>query len=391
MEVSARAPCPRLRAGSSDGALGPRFAPVLAQTLLPLPSRYLRGGALQPLPPPSPAEGPLLCASCGLAATIVLRAARRSCRRPRCRNSWVARGPRALLRIARHSSGGACSAAGDAEEEAEWHDLRFRGVGLLFGAEAVDKLRQSTAAVIGLGGVGSWVAEALARSGLGGLTLVDLDDVCISNTNRQLHAMTPTVGRTKVDVLAERVRLINPACRVDAVHDFFVEETEDRILDARPLHVVVDAIDSVSEKARMVSSCQRRGIPIVVSGGLGGKSEPTMFREADITRAEGDGLLRRVRDTLRRSYNYPPGDGYPPKKSWSVPCVFSPENRQAPVVPASQDGAAPTRRTCDTVFGTFCPAAGALGCSLAAAAVRVLLSTGDAGRPPPGHEAMRPG
>eukprot|EP00438_Fugacium_kawagutii_P034961 Skav202199 [mRNA] locus=scaffold2207:11391:28870:- [translate_table: standard] len=179
--------------------------------------------------------------------------------------------------------------SGDAEQQ-ELQRLRFRGVSLLFGAPALHRLKRAHAAVLGIGGVGSWVVESLARSGIGGLTLVDLDEICISNTNRQLHTLANTVGRPKVDVMAERVRLINPECEVQTVQDFFVEETEGDILDSRPFDVVVDAIDGVANKCRLIYACRERQIPIVMSGGLGGKADPSMFREDDITRVHGPKL-----------------------------------------------------------------------------------------------------
>ncbi|CAE7346114.1 tcdA [Symbiodinium natans] len=256
--------------------------------------------------------------------------------------------------------------AAGTDEEAELRELRFRGVALLLGATALRRLQRAHAAVLGLGGVGSWVVEALARSGLGGLTLVDMDDICISNTNRQLHTLGQTVGRPKAEVLAERVREINPDCVVDVVQDFFVSETESLILDRRRFDVVVDAIDGVANKCQLIHGCRTRQIPVVVSGGLGGKVDPTLFREEDMTRVEGDGLTRRVRNTLRQRYGYPAGSRK--KKKWGIPVVFSPEPPQFYGPTASQ--APKGRKTCDTSYGTFCPAAGAQGFALAAAALR---------------------
>jgi len=172
--------------------------------------------------------------------------------------------------------------------------------------------------------------------------------------------------------MAERVGYINPECDVDTVHDFFAEETADLILDRHAYDVVIDAIDSVSEKARLIAGCHRRGIPIVVSGGLGGRSDPTMFREVDMARAEGDGLLRRVRSELRKKYGFPAGNVRPPHRKWGVPCVSSLEPTR--FVPPSEEGEGelPARRTCDSGYGTFCPAAGALGFALAATAMRIV-------------------
>mmetsp|Transcript_34848 Transcript_34848/g.80838 ORF Transcript_34848/g.80838 Transcript_34848/m.80838 type:complete len:239 (+) Transcript_34848:165-881(+) len=236
------------------------------------------------------------------------------------------------------------------------------------------RLRSARCAVVGLGGVGSWVVEGLARTGFGGLTLVDFDDVCISNTNRQLHALMGTVGRPKVDVMAERVAQINPDCSVTAVNSWFEERTADEILDKQPLDVVVDAIDDVAEKCRLIDCCRRRGIPIVVSGGLGNRMDPTRFREADIARAHSDGLLKRVRKTLRTRYEgYPAGDPLSSKK-WGVPCVFSDEILE-PQLEESRDKMGVVRRTCDTTYGTFCPAAGALGFTLAHSATKLAIGS----------------
>ncbi|CAE7642545.1 tcdA, partial [Symbiodinium sp. CCMP2456] len=167
------------------------------------------------------------------------------------------------------------------------------------------------------------------------------------------------------DVLAERVREINPDCEVDVVQDFFVKETESMILDRRRFDVVVDAIDGVANKCQLINGCRERQIPVVVSGGLGGKVDPTLFREDDMTRVEGDGLIRRVRNTLRQRYGYPAGNRK--KKKWGIPVVFSPEPPQFYGPTSSQ--APGGKKTCDRSYGTFCPAAGAQGFALAAAAM----------------------
>lgn len=254
------------------------------------------------------------------------------------------------------------------DQAEELQRLRFRGVSLLFGAAALRRLKDAHAAVLGIGGVGSWVVESLARSGIGGLTLVDLDEICISNTNRQLHTLSDTVGRAKVDVMAERVRLINPHCKIETVQDFFVEETECDILDSRPFDVVVDAIDGVANKCRLIYACRERQIPIVVSGGLGGKADPTMFREDDITRVHGDGLTRRVRSTLRSKYGFPSGEK---SKRWGIPVVYSPETPKL-VAAELSEGDSHGKKTCDS-YGTFCPAAGVQGFTLASCAAKIIM------------------
>src|SRR5215471_8580091 len=132
---------------------------------------------------------------------------------------------------------------------------RFGGVGRLFGDEGLERLRRSHVAVIGLGGVGSWAVEALARSGVGELTLVDLDDVCISNVNRQLHALDGELGKPKVEVMARRVQAINPDCQVHALHAFFLKSNAEQILKTR-FDAVIDAIDSPSRKAVLIALCR---------------------------------------------------------------------------------------------------------------------------------------
>lgn len=260
--------------------------------------------------------------------------------------------------------------------EPSMYDLRFRGVRLLFGRAAAERIHNARVAVLGLGGVGSWVVEGLARSGFGALTLVDYDDICISNSNRQLHTLQQTVGRLKVDVMAERVKQINPECEIDVVHDFFSEETAKRILDLHKLDAVVDAIDGVADKCMLIDACRKRGIPIIVSGGLGGKTDPGQFRADDMSRAEGDGLIRRVRSTLRSRYGFPKGDGTRSRK-FGVQCVYSPEKPRldacaAGALLAARAGGA-GRPNCDTVYGTFCPAAGAIGFLLASTATEAVL------------------
>jgi hypothetical protein len=142
---------------------------------------------------------------------------------------------------------------------------RFGGVGRLFGREGLARLQAAHVCVVGVGGVGSWVVEALARSGIGALTLIDLDDVCVTNVNRQLPALDGAIGRTKVDVLAERVKLINPECRVTALTEFFTAASAERILSER-FDFVVDAIDDVANKARLIAESLQRNLPVITVG-----------------------------------------------------------------------------------------------------------------------------
>lgn len=204
-------------------------------------------------------------------------------------------------------------------------DPRFAGVARLYGVEGLARLQAAHVAVVGIGGVGSWAAEALARSGVGEISLFDLDDVCVSNTNRQAHTLEGTVGKAKVDVMADRLKAINPACVVHPVADFV---TRDNMADCITvqLDAVIDCIDSVNAKAALIAWCKRRKIQIVTTGGAGGQIDPTLIQVADLNRTYNDPLASKVRSTLRRDYNFSRTQG----RSYSVPCVFSTEQLRYP-------------------------------------------------------------
>lgn len=254
------------------------------------------------------------------------------------------------------------------------YEARFGGIKRLFGVAGQERLRQAHVCVIGIGGVGSWVVEALARTGIGGLTLVDLDDVCISNVNRQLHAVTGEFGKPKVDVMAERVRLIQPDCKVHARHSLFTKTNADEML-ATKFSGVVDAIDSPSLKALLIAGCCTRQIPIVTTGGAGGRRDPTAVRIDDLSRATHDRLFSYVRGILRSDYEFPRDL----RKKFQVDCVYSPELR---VFPAS-DGSVCTRPEpgldlrldCRTGYGTASFLTGAFGFAAAAQIVRRIVGS----------------
>ena len=167
---------------------------------------------------------------------------------------------------------------------------RFAGVDRLYGIGTVQRLQARHVCVIGLGGVGSWAVEALARSGVGRLTLVDADEVCLSNTNRQLHALDGQFGRGKAEVLAERCRGINPALQVDVLAQFLLPSNLTEVLD-RGYDLVVDACDSFRSKVELIAWCRRRKLPVVVVGSAGGRTDPTQVRVRDLSRTEHDALL----------------------------------------------------------------------------------------------------
>jgi tRNA A37 threonylcarbamoyladenosine dehydratase len=204
-------------------------------------------------------------------------------------------------------------------------DPRFAGVARLYGRVGLQRLQQAHVAVVGLGGVGSWAAEAMARSGVGEISLFDLDDVCVSNVNRQLHALQGTVGRSKVEVMAERLRAINPACTVHAVTDFVTRETMEEYIGP-DLDCVIDCIDSVNAKAALIAWCKRRKIQIICTGGAGGQIDPTQIQVGDLNRTRNDPLAANVRSTLRRDYGFSRNV----TRHYSVPCVYSTEQLRYP-------------------------------------------------------------
>ncbi len=249
-------------------------------------------------------------------------------------------------------------------------ETRFGGIARLFSEEGLQRLRRAHVGVVGIGGVGSWVVEALARTGVGRLTLIDLDEVCVSNVNRQLHALDGTVGQMKGEVMAARVRLINPDCQVTAVTEFFTEDNAERLLAAGFDHVV-DAIDGVTNKCRLIAHCHARKIPIVSCGAAGGRTDATAVRVADLVKVTDDRLLFEVRRKLRKYHGFPRGG-----KKFGVECVYSPE---PPVYPR-KDGtvcgapdAAPRedlKLNCDWGFGSAVFVTGTFGFAAAGVVVK---------------------
>jgi tRNA A37 threonylcarbamoyladenosine dehydratase len=249
---------------------------------------------------------------------------------------------------------------------------RFGGVGRLFGAAALEKLSAAHVCVVGVGGVGSWTVEGLARSGVGALTLVDLDDVCVTNINRQLPALDGQIGRPKVAVLAERVAAINPACKVTVVQEFFTKVSADRLL-AAPFDYVVDAIDRMSNKALLIAESRALGKRVLTVGVAGGKRDATQIRAGDLGDAFSDELLRQVRKKLRRDHGFEHGTTKG-KMKFGVRCVWSTE---PPVYPwadgtcaAVPEPGSPLMMDCETGFGSAVFVTGAFGLVAAGEVVR---------------------
>jgi tRNA A37 threonylcarbamoyladenosine dehydratase len=246
-------------------------------------------------------------------------------------------------------------------------ELRFGGIQRLYSSDGLQRLRRASVCVVGLGGVGSWAAEALARSAIGSLTLVDLDEVCASNVNRQLHALDGVIGCSKVEVMAARLRAINPDCRVRAIQQFFNESTALEILDF-PFHWVFDAIDQVQNKCLLLARCRQKEIPVIASGGAGGRKDPAAVREADLAQAGHDPLLQQVRKKLRAEHGFPRDQ----KALFNMPCVFS---KEPPVFPPECDPTQP--RGCDHRYGAASFVTGTFG-FVAAAHIVSAIAAGSA-------------
>lgn len=220
------------------------------------------------------------------------------------------------------------------DDDTLWQD-RFGGIDRLYGVGAWRHFAATRVVVVGLGGVGSWVAEALARSGVGHLSLIDADDICVSNTNRQLPALAGAYGRAKVEAMAERCRAINPGMRVDAVCEFVTAANVPRLLDG--FDVVVDACDSFRSKVELIAWCRRNKRAVVTVGSAGGRTDTTLVRVRDLSRTEHDAMLALVRKKLRAEFNFPKNkDRY-----FGVSAIYSLENVRYPQADGSVCGLRP--------------------------------------------------
>lgn len=204
-------------------------------------------------------------------------------------------------------------------------DQRFGGTARLYGQQQLQILQNAHVCIAGIGGVGSWVAESLARTAIGRLTLIDLDDICVTNTNRQIHALSNTIGEAKVNAMAERIKLINPNCQVDCIEDFVTEDNCAELLH-KEMSYVVDATDSVKAKAAMVAHCKRNKIPVITIGGAGGQIDPTQITVGDLAKTLQDPLAAKLRSQLRRFYHFSTN----PKRRFGVECVYSTEQLRYP-------------------------------------------------------------
>jgi len=263
------------------------------------------------------------------------------------------------------------------EEEPSYQ--RFLGVGRLYEKESIvsadsisNKLSQSTVAVVGIGGVGSWAVEALVRSGVGNIILVDLDDICTSNINRQLHALSSTVGKIKIDVMKERVLDINPSCNVTLVHDFIsVDNAIDIVASfkSKKVDIIIDSIDGQNEKTALIAAACIHQMPIITCGGAAGRFNPTEIVCDDLSRSEQCRLLASCKNRLRDTYKlFKQGSLKKTPRRWKIWAVFSTEV-QKQVNPSADES---SFRRCDGALGTACFVTGTYGFVAASKAVSMI-------------------
>ncbi|WP_286232722.1 tRNA cyclic N6-threonylcarbamoyladenosine(37) synthase TcdA [Thalassotalea sediminis] len=231
------------------------------------------------------------------------------------------------------------------------YQTRFSGIERLYGQVGTTAIKNAHFCVVGIGGVGSWVAEALARTGVNNITLIDLDDICTTNTNRQIHALTTTVGDSKVEVMAARIKLINPSCQVNCIEDFVTQENLRELIN-QEYDYVIDAIDSVQIKSAIIAHCKRNKINLVTIGGAGGQIDPTKIAITDLSQTYQDPLLAKVRNQLRREYNFSRNT----KRKFGIDAVFSTEQLKYPdgsgeVCQAKQATEGAMRLDCSGGFG----------------------------------------
>ncbi|MGA9343252.1 MAG: tRNA threonylcarbamoyladenosine dehydratase [Rhodanobacteraceae bacterium] len=254
---------------------------------------------------------------------------------------------------------------------------RFRSIDRLYGTGSVGRLAATHVVVVGIGGVGSWAAEALGRSGVGAITLIDGDEVCIGNTSRQLHALDGAYGRAKVDVIAQRLRAINPSVDVVSIADFLTPSNLPTLL-GRGYDLVLDCCDAFRVKVEMIAWCRRRKLPLIVCGSAGGRTDPTRIMVRDLAKTEHDALLALMRKKLREEFGFPRGA----KRYFGVPAVYSLENVRYPQPDGSVSGTRPKlagdaalKLDCGNGLGTATHVTAAFACAAVGRALQRLLAS----------------
>lgn len=256
--------------------------------------------------------------------------------------------------------------------QSNW-DKRFAGVSRVIGTPSSQYFRQSHICVVGLGGVGSWAVEALVRSGLEHITLVDGDDICISNSNRQLPASSDNIGRLKTEVLKARMLQINPDLNCEIESNFLLPAQTQNFVE-KPFDLIIDAIDHIPTKAALIASARRIKKRIVCSGGAGGLRNPMAICVKDLSRTTQDPLLSAVRKLLRQDYGFPQN----PQRRFAVPCVYSEEQAVFPdgkggVVSKRQVDQSSMKMDCSSGFGALMPVTATFGMMLASLAMEKII------------------
>lgn len=268
---------------------------------------------------------------------------------------------------------------------------RFDRMGRLVGDANMEKLFRTHVMVIGLGGVGSWAAESLARSGVGRLTVIDFDEICITNANRQLHALQGLVGQKKAKIMAERLRKINPQSTVEEIPEFYNEANSEAML-AREPDYILDCIDNLTAKSHLLATARARGLKVVSATGAAARLNPLAVQMADLADTHTDPMAAQLRKILRQKH------GFPAKGPWGIPAVFSAEEPLMPVE-LKYDGGKGFQCVCpqgqndfhscdkrNTIYGTASFVTGAFGLSMAAWVVKDLLEPIGVGLQPPAGE-----
>ncbi len=256
------------------------------------------------------------------------------------------------------------------------NEERFGSLARLYGVEGLQKIQQAHICVIGIGGVGSWVVEALARSGVQQLTLIDGDEISRSNVNRQCHTLESTIGKMKTEVMKQRVLDINPGCHVQTEERYLNGDNIFELLLAdvsQPFDCVIDAIDRIKYKALMIYFCKRNKLPVVTTGGAGGLLDPSQIEVKDLSRTWNDPLAASVRLALRQVHNFARN----PKRSFGVPCVYSTEQQRYPDkdgnVGYQKPGVAGLSLDCSFGYGSSVMVTGSFGFVAAAKAIELVL------------------
>lgn len=255
------------------------------------------------------------------------------------------------------------------------NEERFGSLERLYGIESLLKIQQAHICVVGIGGVGSWVVEALARSGVQRLTLIDGDDISRSNMNRQCHTLESTIGKMKTQVMKQRLLDINPDCQVKTIEQYLDEKNIFELLlpeAEQPFDCVIDAIDRIKYKAQMIYFCKRNKLPVVTTGGAGGLLDPTQIEVKDLSRTWNDPLAASLRLALRQQYNFTRN----PKRSFGVPCVFSSEQQRYPdkdgKVGYQKPGVAGLSLDCSFGYGSSVMVTASFGFTATAKAIEII-------------------